>query len=74
MTTTTIAMIQRLFVANLSVSRKQKSVLKRLKACKPCGHGQKCSVTHAERRPVDSCFQEERTRQWTSPQILPDQR
>ena len=73
MTTTTIATMQRLFADNLSVSRKQKPVLKRLKACKPGGRGRTFSAAHAVRRPIGMSFQEERTEQWISSTAFPDQ-
>jgi hypothetical protein len=74
MTHTTITTMQRLFADNLSVSRKQKSVLKRLKACKPGGRGRMLSVAQMTCRPFGMSFQEERTRQWISSTTFPDQR
>jgi hypothetical protein len=73
MTHTTFITIQQLFADNLTVSRKQKPVLKHLKACKPGGHGRKPSAVHADRRPFVLSFQEERTSQWNSSTTLPDQ-
>jgi hypothetical protein len=71
MTTTTI---QRRFADHLNVSRKQKPVLKRLKACKPSGRGRTLSAARMTCRPFGMSFQEARTRQWTLSTIFPDQR
>lgn len=73
MTSTNITTLQQLFADNLSVSRKPKSALKRLKACKPGGHGRSLSDAHAVRSPIVLSFQEERTDQWISSTAFPDQ-
>ena len=59
--------------ASLFVSRKQKPVLKRLKACKPGGHGRFMSVAPAIRRLFIRCFQELGTDQWTLSRAFADQ-
>jgi hypothetical protein len=72
-TTTIITLHQRRFSADILVSPKSKSVLKRLKACKPCGRGRSLSVVPAARRPIDCSFQEMGTDQWTLSTTLTDQ-